>query len=148
MDSIDIRLLELLQQDGRITVSELSQKLSLSRPSVTERLHRLEDKKVISGYSARVSPQAVGRTILLFIQISQLTINSHEFEKIIQDNPHILECHRVTGTVSYVLKAAVANMESLQKLVDHLIPFAGTINTSIVLSSPVSYRILLPETSE
>jgi Lrp/AsnC family leucine-responsive transcriptional regulator len=51
-----------------------------------------------------------------------------------------------SGTVSYVLQAAVANMDSLQKLVDHLIPF-GTLNTSIVLSSPVSYRVMLPETS-
>ena len=85
--------------------------------------------------------------MLLFIQISQMRINHLEFEKQIQTQPYILECHRVTGTVSYMLKAAVSGMESLQKLVDQLTPY-GTVNTSIVLSSPVAYRPVLPEESD
>jgi Lrp/AsnC family transcriptional regulator, leucine-responsive regulatory protein len=144
MDQIDIQMLELLQKNGRITISQLSQELSLSRPSVGERLHRLQEQNIIEGFHARISPVAVGRSILVFIQLSQLRMNSPQFENEIQDNPHILECHRVTGTVSYILKAAVANMNSLQKLVDDLIPF-GTVNTSIILSSPVSFRTILPE---
>lgn len=144
MDDLDIRMLKLLQENGRIAVSQLSQQLSLSRPSVSERLHRLQDKGIIKGFSARVDPAAVGRTILLFILVSDLRINPNEFEKIIENHPHILECHRVTGTVSYFLKAAVASMTSLQKLVDQFIPFS-TVNTSIVLSSPVPYRSILPE---
>lgn len=144
MDALDIRLLKLLQEDGRMTVSQLSQELALSRPSVSERLHRLQEQGIIAGFTARVAPAAVGRTILLFIQVSQLRMNPHEFEKFIEDQPYILECHRVTGTVSYFIKAAVANMNSLQQLVDRLIAL-GTVNTSIVLSSPISHRIVLPE---
>ncbi|SHJ55774.1 Lrp/AsnC family transcriptional regulator [Propionispora hippei] len=144
MDVLDVRLLKLLQVDGRMTVSQLSQELALSRPSVSERLHRLQEQGVIAGFTARVTPAAVGRTILLFIQVSQLRMNPHEFEKFIEDQPYILECHRVTGTVSYFIKAAVANMNSLQQLVDRLIAL-GTVNTSIVLSSPISHRIVLPE---
>lgn len=144
MDALDIRLLKLLQEDGRMTVSQLSQELALSRPSVSERLHRLQEQGIIAGFTARVAPAAVGRTILLFIQVSQLRMNPHEFEKFIEDQPYILECHRVTGTVSYFIKAAVANMNSLQQLVDRLITL-GTVNTSIVLSSPISHRIVLPE---
>ena len=144
MDALDIRMLELLQNDGRITISHLSKKLSLSRPSISERLHRLQESGIIQGFSAQVSPAAVGRTILLFIQISQLQVNHREFEVIIKNNPLILECHRVTGPVSYFIKAAVSSMDGLQKLVDQLIPF-GNINTSIVLSSPVYYRPIFPE---
>lgn len=144
MDALDVRLLKLLQEDGRMTVSQLSQELALSRPSVSERLHRLQEQGIIAGFTAQVAPAAVGRTILLFIQVSQLRMNPHEFEKFIEDQPYILECHRVTGTVSYFIKAAVANMNSLQQLVDRLITL-GTVNTSIVLSSPVSHRIVLPE---
>lgn len=144
MDDLDIQMIACLQQDGRMTISQLSQVLSLSRPSVSERLHRLCEQGVIEGFSARISLPAIGRSILVMIQISQLRTGPDEFETMIATHPDILECHRVTGSVSYFLKAAVADMISLKKLVDQFIPF-GTINTSIVLSSPVSYRAVLPE---
>ena len=147
MDALDVRLLKLLQEDGRMTVSQLSEILRLSRPSVSERLGRLRDRGIIAGFCARVPPAGVGRSMLLFIQVSQLRVNHLDFEKHIRSQPYILECHRVTGTVSYMLKAAVSGMESLQTLVDQLTPF-GTINSSIVLSSPVDFRPILPETEE
>ncbi|GGJ16153.1 hypothetical protein GCM10008022_26720 [Paenibacillus hunanensis] len=72
MDTIDAKLLNLLQHDARMTISELSKQLALSRPSVTERLHRLQEKGIIEGFTAIVSPAAVGRSMLLMIQISDL----------------------------------------------------------------------------
>jgi len=147
VDDLDIRMIEHLQQDGRMTISQLSQVLSLSRPSISERLHRLCDNGVIEGFSARVSLPAVGRNILVVIQISQFHTDPDEFETMMANHSDILECHRVTGAVSYFLKAAVADMTSLRKLIDQLVPF-GTINTSIVLSSPVSYRRVVPAKAE
>jgi len=147
MDQIDIRLLELLQLEGRTSISDLSKKLSLSRPSISERLNRLEEKGVIEGFSARVSPKAIGRDVLVFIQLSQLRIHSYsDFEKSIQENPDIIECHRLTGEVSYLLKAAVTGMEHLSQLIDHLLPY-GNVNTSLVLSSPVPFRCITPHPS-
>ncbi|HZG79757.1 MAG TPA: Lrp/AsnC family transcriptional regulator [Brevibacillus sp.] len=147
MDQTDIRLLELLQLEGRISISDLSKKLSLSRPSISERLNRLEEKEVIEGFSARVSPKAIGRDVLVFIQLSQLRIHSYsDFEKSIQENPDIIECHRLTGEVSYLLKAAVTGMEHLSQLIDSLLPY-GNVNTSLVLSSPVSFRCITPPPS-
>ncbi|MEC1772000.1 Lrp/AsnC family transcriptional regulator [Schinkia azotoformans] len=148
MDQTDIRLLELLQLDGRITISELSKKLSLSRPSISERINRLEEKGVIKGFSARVSPQALGRNVLVVIQLSELSILSYlDFEKSIQKNTDIIECHRLTGSVSYLLKAAVTDMEHLSQLIDSLLPY-GNVNTSIVLSSPISFRCIVPKFGE
>ncbi|KEF37665.1 transcriptional regulator, AsnC family [Schinkia azotoformans MEV2011] len=148
MDQTDIRLLELLQLDGRITISELSKKLSLSRPSISERINRLEEKGVIKGFSARVSPQALGRNVLVVIQLSELSILSYlDFEKSIQKNTDIIECHRLTGSVSYLLKAAVTDMEHLSQLIDSLLPY-GNVNTSIVLSSPISFRCIVPKLGE
>lgn len=146
MDQLDIRLLELLQMDGRMTLSELSKKTSLSRPSITERLKRLQDKKIIEGFSARVSLKEIGRNVIVYIQISELKVSSYtEFEKLIMDDPSIIECHRLTGSVSYLLKAAVTGMDHLSKLIDKLIPY-GNLNTSIVLSSPISFRCITPST--
>jgi Lrp/AsnC family transcriptional regulator, leucine-responsive regulatory protein len=148
MDKIDISLLEILQEDARITVSELSKKLSLSRPSITERLHRLQEKGVIEGFSARVSPEACGRNTLLFIQISDLKIPAKQWENMIVAEQDVLECHRVTGHIGYVIKAAVNGMDGLRVLVDRLMQYSNYVNTSVILTSPVSYRPILPTKEE
>ncbi|MED3562805.1 Lrp/AsnC family transcriptional regulator [Bacillus xiapuensis] len=148
MDQLDIRLIELLQMDGRITLSELSKKLSLSRPSITERLKRLQEREVIEGFGARVSPKAIGRDVIVFIQVSEMKILSYtDFENWIMNDPDIIECHRLTGAVSYLLKAAVPGMDHLSNLIDRLTPY-GNVNTSIVLSSPVSFRCITPNSIE
>ncbi|MFD2617266.1 Lrp/AsnC family transcriptional regulator [Terrilactibacillus laevilacticus] len=143
MDKLDIRLLELLQKDGRMTISELSKQLALSRPSISERIHRLIEKGIIEGFTARISPSAVGRDILLFIQISGLKVSADEFEELVKKESDILECHRITGDASYLLGAAVAGMKGMRALIDRLMPYA-IVNTSTVLTSPVPYRSVLP----
>ncbi|MEC1434784.1 Lrp/AsnC family transcriptional regulator [Bacillus spizizenii] len=145
MDEIDRKLLELLQEDARITIIELSKKLNLSRPSVNERLRRLQENGVIQGFTARVSAEAIGKGTIVIIQIGNLKIECRKFEELIKEETDILECHRVTGTNSYFLKAAVATMKDLEALVDRLIPY-GQLNTSVVLSSPILSRPLLPVT--
>lgn len=147
MDPIDVRILEMLQEDGRMTVSELSKALHLSRPSVAERVRRMEERKVIAGFTARVSPSAVGRTVLVMIEIGALTVACHKFEDFIAHDPDVIECHRVTGAASYIMKAAVASMTHLEILVNRLIPF-GRVNTSVILSSPVRFRPMLPPGGE
>lgn len=144
MDQMDRTLLQLLQEDGRMTVSELSKRLALSRPSISERMLRLQERGVITGFGARVSPAAVGRNIQLIIQMSELKVFPTEFEKRIMNDDEIIECHRVTGTVSYILKAAVTGMDALSELVERLMPF-GNVNTSVILSSPVMNRSILPK---
>ncbi|MBB6453724.1 Lrp/AsnC family leucine-responsive transcriptional regulator [Salirhabdus euzebyi] len=143
MDKIDIHLLKLLQANARMTISELSKELALSRPSVSERIQRLKEKGIIEEYSARVSLPAIGREISLIIQVKDLKISLKDFEARIKEKEEIIEAHRVTGDVSYFLKAAVPNMISMMTLIDDLIPF-GNINTSTILSSPVPYRHVLP----
>ncbi|MCT2537746.1 Lrp/AsnC family transcriptional regulator [Aquibacillus koreensis] len=144
MDKLDQKLLKLLQKNSRMSISDLSKELALSRPSVSERLHRLQEKGVIEEFTARVSLPAVGRDILLIIQVSGLKVSPQEFESMVKQKEDIIECHRVTGDVSYFLKVAVANMERMRILIDSLMPY-GTINTSTVLASPVPYRYTLPQ---
>ncbi|NGZ77252.1 Lrp/AsnC family transcriptional regulator [Saccharibacillus alkalitolerans] len=143
MDVLDIKILKLLQQNGRMNVTSLSNELSLSRPSVAERLHRLEERGVIEGYTARVSPQAVGRDTRLVIQIADLRVSPQHFEQWAQGETDIIECHRVTGQASYFIQAAVAGTPGLRELVDRLMDF-GSVQTSVVLASPVSNRSILP----
>ena len=144
MDQLDFHLLRILQEDGRITISNLSKQLALSRPSVTERLNRLREKGIIEGFTARVCPRSVGRNIVVFIQLSNFkTASGAEFEKKIMNDPDIIEIHRLTGPVSYLLKAALPGMEQLNDIIERLNPY-GNVNTSIVLSSPMPSNPISP----
>lgn len=144
MDKLDIDLLKILQENARITISELSKKIALSRPSITERILRLQEKGIIEEFTARVSLAAIDRATILFIQLSSLKVSNNEFEHMIKKDGDILECHRVTGSTSYFIKAAVKDMGSMKMLIDRLMPY-GDINTTIVLESPVPYRHLVPK---
>jgi Lrp/AsnC family transcriptional regulator, leucine-responsive regulatory protein len=144
MDKLDIDLLKLLQENGRITISELSKKIALSRPSITERILRLQEKGIIEEFTARISLPAINRATILFIQLSSLKVSNNEFEQMIKEDDDVLECHRVTGSTSYFIKAAVKDMSNMKLLIDRLMPY-GDINTTIVLESPVPYRHTVPK---
>jgi len=146
MDKVDIQLLELLQKDSRMTVSELSKRLNLSRPSIAERMLRMQEQGVIEEYSARISLKAIGRNTLLFIQLKLSNQSPLAFEQKIANDTDIIECHRVTGETDYFIKAAVNNMDDMTLLINRLM-FFGNINTSIVIMSPIPYRHILPETN-
>lgn len=147
MDKLDIDLLELLQENARITISELSKKIALSRPSITERILRLQEKGIIEEFTARVSLAAINRGTILYIQLSSLKVTNNEFEQMIKGDDAVLECHRVTGNTSYFMKAAVKDMSGMKLLIDRLMPY-GDINTSIVLESPVPYRHMVPKVND
>ncbi len=147
MDELDIELLRLLQENSRITISELSKKIALSRPSITERIIRMQEKGIIEEFTTRVSLSAINRGTILFIQLSSLKVHNSEFEKMILEDEDVLDCHRVTGNTSYFIKAAVKDMISMKLLIDRLMPY-GDINTSIVLESPVPYRHIVPKIND
>ncbi|WP_126427408.1 Lrp/AsnC family transcriptional regulator [Brevibacillus marinus] len=143
MDHIDKQILERLQVDGRISLSQLSKELRLSRPSVTERMRRLQERGIVEGFTARISPAALDKNILVLIQLRELKSECKTFEEFVKADTEIIECHRVTGDSCYVMKAAVSSLERLEALIDRLLPY-GQVQTSIVLSSPVTHRVLLP----
>lgn len=143
MDKLDIDLIKILQENSRITISDLSKILALSRPSITERIIRLQEKNIIEEFTTRISLKAIGRNTVLFIELSSLKVSPEVFEDMIREDQDILECHRVTGHINYFIKAAVNNMESMSSLIDRLMPY-GNINTSVVIKSPVPYRHIVP----
>lgn len=147
MDKLDIDLLKLLQENARITISELSKKIALSRPSITERILRLQEKGIIEEFTARVSLDSIDRGTILFIQLSSLKVSNADFEEMIMKDEDVLECHRVTGKTSYFIKAAVKDMSCMKALIDRLMPY-GDINTTIVLESPVPYRHIVPKMND
>lgn len=140
LDARDMAILEALQIDGRARVSDLARKIGLSQPATTERIKRLEDRGVITGYGARISLPAVGLRMTAIMRLK----TTHEHIKAclacFADMPNVVEVHRVTGDDCFVLKILVSEPEQLAGVVDTIGRF-GPVTTSVVLKSEVSKSI-------
>jgi len=143
IDEIDWKILKDLQENARISYAELGRRIGLTTPAVIERIRKLEDAKIITGYRAEIDTAKVGLPITAFIRMSISGVDYSKIIKVAEESSEVLECHRGTGGDSFILKVAVADVEHLQNLIDRLVPF-GITTTSIVLSSPVKRRIIEP----
>src|SRR5262245_27581591 len=105
MDALDAQIVDFLQADARMTQQAIAQKVGLSQPSVAERIRKLEEARVITGYSARVDPRKLCKDITAFIGVAiEHPRYFDNFAKKVLGLDEILECHRVAGEESYVLK--------------------------------------------
>lgn len=136
MDAIDIHILERLQHDGRATQLELAREVGLSQPSVAERIRKLEERGIIKGYAARVDASALGKEITAFVGVSiEHPRYMDEFAAAVQRLDDILECHRVAGEYSYLLKVKCANPAALDDLlVGFLRTLAGVTRTHTTIA--------------
>jgi Lrp/AsnC family leucine-responsive transcriptional regulator len=139
LDRIDLRMLAVLQSEGRITNAELAERVSLSASACLRRLQRLESDKIITGYAAQVDPQAVGLGLQAFVRV-QLT--KHEsaaiegFVERVNGWDEVVACHALTGDMDYLLHVHVADLQDFSRfLLDHLLNAAGVadVNSSFVL---------------
>ncbi len=142
LDGTGWQILQALQQNARLSYSELGQRVGLSSPAVAERVRRMEDAGIISGYHAEINVAKIGFPITAVIRMSPSPgERCTRFTASIQEIPEILECHRVTGSDSLVMKVVASSVEHLEALIDRLSAH-GQLTTSIVLSSPVTRRII------
>lgn len=134
LDAKDIAILEALQEDGRIPLSELGRKIGLSQPAMSERVKRLEDRGVIAGYGARIDPAALGLNLMAILRLK--TTHEHICACLKQFNEmsFVIEVHRVTGDDCFIVKAIVPAPENLATIVDAIGRF-GAVTTSVVLQS-------------
>ena len=144
-DGVDRRILHLLQTDGRIKLSELGRQVRLSPAAVTERVRRLEAAGVISGYGAHVVPGRLGYGIQAFIRVDPhggYTLKHPRTLELIE-RPEITEVHHVVGEDCWILKVAVRDTVHLEEVLE-AVSALGRTTTSIVLTSPVERKPLLP----
>lgn len=132
-------MLTLLQRDARLSYAELGRKLKLSPPAAAERLRRLEDWGVITGYRAEINPLALGRTLLVYFRVTVSPKDYPKFKKLMTQLVEIHECHHITGAESFIVKARLRSVQELEPLIEKLTEFGPTV-TSVVLSSVVEQR--------
>ena len=142
LDDVGWHILDELQQNARVSFAELGRRVGLSTPAVLERVHKMEECGIILGYHAKLDPAKTGMPITAFIRLSVLGDLLFRVIAIAEKLDEVLECHRVTGTDSFVIKVGVSSVEHLQDLFDKFSPYVAT-TTSIILSSPVTHRIIV-----
>jgi Lrp/AsnC family leucine-responsive transcriptional regulator len=141
MDEIDRGIIKALQEDARISFAELGRRVGLTTPAVIERVRKLEDAGIITGYRAEIDTAKVGLPITAFVRMSITGVDYSHIIEVAESSAEVLECHRGTGGDSFIMKVALRSVEHLQEVIDRLVPY-GITTTTIVLSSPVKRRII------
>ncbi len=139
LDRTDRMILEILQKDGRIAISELASKINLSTTPCSERVKRLERDGVIMGYYARLSPELLERNLLVFLEIKLSAKSGDVFDQVARDLveiPEVMECHLISGEFDYLVKARLKEMSAYRKLLGDLLkklPSSASSHSYIVM---------------
>ena len=140
IDGVDEKILEILTTDARVSVTELARLVSMSGPSVSERIKRLEEAGVITDYTVNINYKAIGLSIAAWLRIRPIAGQLKNVVEVLKTIPEIVECDRITGEDCFIARAYVGSIEELEMVIDQILPYAMT-NTSIIQSSPVKRRI-------
>lgn len=138
VDALDIKILNILQKNGRTKRNQIAEEVNLSIPSVSERLKKLEENNIIEGYFTKINRKYFGYDIMAYILV---VMESSKHYKILLNKvehiPEILECHSVLGEGSHLLKAVTKDRESLEKLLGEIQSWTGVMatKTTFVLST-------------
>lgn len=124
LDKLDRKILRILQEDGRISMKDLSEQVGLSMTPAIERVKRMERDGVITGYHARIHPPALGAKLLVFVEITLNTKSASMFEQFRREVlriPEVQECHLVSGDFDYLIKARIHEMAEYRKLLGEML---------------------------
>jgi Lrp/AsnC family leucine-responsive transcriptional regulator len=146
VDETNRRLIAELQADARLSLAELGRRVALSSPAVAERLRRLEEAGVITGYGAMVDPRRLGYAFGVVIRIRPAPGKLTILAEIARSTTEVVECHRVTGDDCYIAIAYVRDVEHLEQVIDRFAAH-GQTTSSIMQSSPVPRRPVEPPRS-
>ena len=143
LDDLNRRILRALAEDPRITISELGRRVSLSAPSVRERVTALTEAGVIRGYALDVDPAMVGLPVAAWVRVRPGPGQLPKIAELAQQTPEVSECHRVSGEDCFLMKVHAPTIADLEPVLDRFLVH-GQTTTSFVVATPVPPRPVLP----
>ncbi|MDE2052519.1 MAG: Lrp/AsnC family transcriptional regulator [Gammaproteobacteria bacterium] len=141
LDARNVQILSLLQEDPRMSVSELARRVGMSAPATRERIQRMEEAGVIQGCRLEISPAALGYPIAAFVRVRPMPGKLPKIAELAASLPQVIECHRITGEDCFMLKVRLDSLDNLDAILDQFLAY-GQTTTSIVQSTPVPPRQL------
>jgi Lrp/AsnC family leucine-responsive transcriptional regulator len=142
-DRVDTVILTALQANGRQSIADLARSISMSHSAAAERVRRLEEAGIISGYGALVDPERLGFAVMAFLRLRYPSSVYEPLHQLLRDTPEVIEAHHVTGDDCFIMKVVATSMKHLEQ-VSGRIGTLGSVTTSVVYSSPLPPRPLLP----
>jgi Lrp/AsnC family leucine-responsive transcriptional regulator len=142
LDAVDLRLLDALHRDGRASYAELGRTVGLSPSAVADRVRRLEESGVITGYTCEIDPDKLGLAIAALVRLRYPNANYRPFHQLLATTPEIVEAHHVTGEDCFVLTVRARSMRHLEEVTGRIGGLGG-VTTSVVYSSPLPRRSAL-----
>ncbi|MEK8131594.1 Lrp/AsnC family transcriptional regulator [Paenibacillus filicis] len=140
MDQVDSKILSLMHENARISISEMSKMIAMSQPAVSERLRKLEEQGVVTAYRAQLSPQKLGKHTSAFVMFK--TNCCPDFIKFCEASPEIVDLYRISGEYNFLMKVLTETSESLTQFLDTCNPY-GFSTTIIVLSTAFEDKSLI-----
>jgi Lrp/AsnC family leucine-responsive transcriptional regulator len=139
LDAINLRLLQELQAEPRMAMSELARRVGMSAPAVSERVQRLIDAGVIAGFRMELSAKALGLPVAALVRVRPAPGQLPKIIELAQRTPEVTECYRITGEDCFLMKLNVADIDGIEKILDRFLVH-GQTTTSIIQSTPVPLR--------
>jgi len=139
LDPIDHKIIAALSADGRISFAELGRRTNLSSPAVAERVKRLEQAGVITGYRAEIDPRALGYQLTAIVRVKPAVRQLTKIAELAAQIPQVEECLRITGEDCFYIKLHLGSIEELPSVLDRFLLY-GETTTSIVNATPVARR--------
>lgn len=139
MDPINWQILAALQEDARLSMAQLARRVGLTAPAITQRVHRLEDAGIITGYRAMVDCRALGKRVLGFVRVGAGANLKEKVRQLIGHIPEVLECH--CAGECFVLKVAADSNEHLESIAHRFVQF-GALTVIVVMSSLLDNRVI------
>ena len=145
LDETGWQLLEALHQHARLSYSELGQRVGLTAPAASERVRKLEEAGVITGYHAQINQVLVGMPVLAIIRMGlNVSQSSARATAGIREQPEVVECFRVMGSDTFIVEVVASSVSHLEQVIDRLLVY-GPLTTSMVLSTPIARRAVTRE---
>lgn len=144
LDSLDERILSSLQENGRLTMKALAEQIGMSSPAVIERVRRLEERGMLTGYRGLVDPAAIGRPLSVMLRATVQSSNQEGFLEVLRGHDAVEEVIRVSGVRNYIARAHFSGTEELEELMDRLGEISDAIEAEMVLSIPLRDSAIMP----
>lgn len=147
LDFIDLKILEILQQDGRASHSAVAEAVGLSQPSVHERVKKLEQRGVIRGYAALVNPEALGLDVLAFVSVRLGDYKPDDIASAVAEIPEVVEAHHIAGDECFIVKVRCRTNKDLQDILQRIWaagPVTGSKTTIAFATFKETTALLLP----
>lgn len=141
IDEIDLKILQELYKNSRLSIRELSKRVNLSAPSVSERVRKLESEGIIEGYTIRINKKKIGLRLECILEVSIKNGQYEKFQTLMQSRPDVTFCYRVTGSVCYIVQISVPSLDELEEFINTVSPFATTVSHIVISAVDVSLKL-------